>query len=491
MKRIRVPVALLAALLCVGLTTAYAGLESIVDEPAYWDDYSDNDDDYDDYDNDGDEYGESGWEDDTPAPAGDASMPDWYPADPQSFLFFHDENAPRVVDGADLFTDAEEQRMERRIAELRSELQRDIVLFTDESTHGLGRDVYAADFYDFNGYGCGDEREGVCLFICMEPGNRGFRTCCTGPDTRALYTEDVANALDDALYDCLSEGRYAEGAADWIENIRTLYVKGVPFAPDWYPDRGAAFERFHDGSAPRVADQAGLLSAAEVAALGERAAAISRKYGVDVVLLTADEPMTSRQYAEAFYYYNGYGFGRNYDGILLGVFKTPEYSTPWCRVLGFGKGAERLSDVNEKRLSERCDEALESGAYYEAMNGWLNGMEHMLKTGRVPRSAASWGGTAALGAVLGTLFGGISLGGAKRKMRAPRIQRGADAYLAPDGLRVVPLRDDYTGTTTARTYSPPPRESSSGGGSSSGHSSYSSSYSGSSGAGHSGSGRSF
>ena len=35
---------------------------------------------------------------------------------------------------------------------MREELGKDIVVFTDVSTYGLGQDVYAGDFFDFNGY---------------------------------------------------------------------------------------------------------------------------------------------------------------------------------------------------------------------------------------------------------------------------------------------------------------------------------------------------
>ena len=115
---------------------------------------------------------------------GDPALPAWYPKDPLSFPFYHDEKAPRVIDIADIFSGEEEQQMEARLAELRTSLGKDIVILADVSTYGLSRSVYAADFYDFNGYGIGPDREGVCLMICMEPGNRGWWCCCTGPVTR-------------------------------------------------------------------------------------------------------------------------------------------------------------------------------------------------------------------------------------------------------------------------------------------------------------------
>jgi uncharacterized membrane protein YgcG len=416
-----------------------------------------------------------------------SGMPYWYPADTQQFTFFHDDTAPRVVDDADILTASEERRMESRLAELRAELGRDIVVFTDNSTHGLSRAVYAADFYDFNGYGIGDEREGFCLFICMEEGNRGFWTCGTGSDTKSLHTEDVANALDDVLYEYMASGQYAAGIEDWIENIRTLYRTGMPFAPKWYPERGSKVERFHDASAARVTDELDVLSASEISELERRIAELSQKYGIDFVVHLSRNPVgiSEQQFEETYYRVMGYGLGSDYDGIQMTIYDNGLYWSG-CHVGSYGGCAGKLSDTARERLEERCDDRIYDGVY-KALDEWLSQTEHVLKTGRAPRSLGSWLKTALLGLLGGTLVGGIALAGAKRRMRTPRILMNADAYVVRGGLRVAKVRDDFTGTTTSRRYHPPQRESSG----SSGGSSYSSSYSGSSGASHSGSGRSF
>ena len=136
-----------------------------------------------------------------------SDKPAWFPVNPDSFPEYHDETAPRIVDTADLFTEEEEMQMEARLAEIRSELNKDIVVATDVSSYGLDQSIYAADFYDFNGYGIGDQFEGVVLFICMDPNDRGWFVTCTGPETRALYTEQIANQMDDMLYEVWKKDR--------------------------------------------------------------------------------------------------------------------------------------------------------------------------------------------------------------------------------------------------------------------------------------------
>ena len=423
-----------------------------------------------------------------------SDLPAWYLADPALFVPFHDENAPRVVDDADIFTDEEEARMEERVGEIRKELDRDIVVYTNKSACGMDHSIMAADFYDFNGYGCGDDFEGVCLYVCMDPEDRGWWVACTGPDTKGLYTEDIANDIDDALFEFMVDGEYGAGVLDWIENFRMLYVKGDPFAPDWYPERGAkAPERFHDSSAPRVVDDSGILTEEQLQDLRDYAKKISDKYGLDVVVNIAPRSgnLTREEYAKLFYEYNGYGLGDDYDGILLTVFKRQGYQSDNC-LYASGKGLEKLTEVNRERLRGFVQDGMDGGNYHFTLKRFLQQTDHMERTGRVPRSLIYWICMTVLSAVSGVIVGGISLFKASLRMAVPKMQENADAYLVPGSLIVKNLGEVFLGSSTTSKYIPPVSRSSGGGSSSSsGRSSYRSSYSGSSGRSHSGSGRRF
>ena len=418
-------------------------------------------------------------------------MPSWYPAEPEGFAFFSDPDAPRVVDDADIFTDAEEAAMEARLAALREELQRDIVIFTDSSAHGLEHDVYAADFYDFNGYGVGPEREGVCLMICMDPDDRGWWCCCTGPETMALYTETAANQIDDRLYDFMAAGDYGDGAANWIEDLRRLYLTGSPCTPDWLLP-GAEPPAPGDNT-PLVTDDAGLFTAEEAALLEERAREIKHKYGADAAIYTAAESgaYAPEDLADAYYDYMAYG-GKN-GGVLLTVLRHHGYDAEIV-ITAYGAAGDKLTETNRARLTDRCSSPLTGQQYYDMAAGWLDQTEHMLKTGRAPRSAGSWIGTAILALFAGSVFGGIALSRAKKTMSVPSVQTSASRYLAAPP-RVEATADTFLRTETSRVYAPvrvdrdDDRSYHSSG--SSGRSSYKSSYSGSSGATHSGSGRRF
>ena len=425
---------------------------------------------------------------------GDPALPAWYPKDPLSFPFYHDEKAPRVIDIADIFSGEEEQQMEARLAELRTSLGKDIVILADVSTYGLSRSVYAADFYDFNGYGIGPDREGVCLMICMEPGNRGWWCCCTGPVTRGLYDETVANQIDDMLYVYMKAGDYGAGVADWIENIRRLYTTGSPYSEEWAVMDEASFKRFHDPDAPRVVDDAKILSYSEIEKLTQKAADLSDKYGVDVVIHTARSQgaLDRDTYSRKYFLSHGYGFSDEYDGIQLTIFKRPGY-TGAVNVYASGKGLKKLSEVNKNRLEDRCDGLISGGEYYEGASQWLDQTGHMLRTGRAPRSSASWRFTTILEMLAGLIFGSFSLGKAKARMATPQTKENANSYIVQKSIRIRNIANRLLDSRVSEVYSPVKRESSDSGDHSSGggSSTFHSSYSGSSGSSHSGSGRDF
>lgn len=436
--------------------------------------------------------GEAAEASDPMARVGEGSdMPAWYPVNPGSFPDYHDENAPRVVDVADLFTSDEEATMENRLAELRADLQKDIVIFTDVSAYGLGHDVYSADFYDFNGYGIGDDFEGVVLFICMDPNDRGWWVCCTGEETKALYTEEVANQIDDILYEYMVSGKYYEGVSNWIENFRNLYRNGSPYLDDWASLNLADIARTHNAESPRVIDEIGLFTDSEIARISELAAQLSSKYSMDVVIHTALNSgyMSKSEYSEKYYYWGGYGFGDDYDGISLTIFKLPEH-VAFANVYGSGICADKLTEVNRDRLEDRCTNSMGEDHCADAVEAWIGQTDHMMKTGRAPQSRAHWIFWAVVSSLAGMLYGVISLFRAQSTMETPSIAENANAYFVPGSLTMRRVSDTFVNMTTSRRHVP--RETrSSGGSSGGGRSSYKSSYSGSSGRSHSGSGRRF
>ena len=407
-------------------------------------------------------------------------LPAWYPVDPANFQMYHDFEAPRVVDNADLFTDEEEERLAELISDVAVLENKDLVIYTDVTSYGRSHQQWCADFYDFNGYGYSLDREGYCLFICMDPENRGFYTVGTGNESRELQTASNANQIDDELYGYMVDGDYFDGCCAWIVRVYTMYEKGYPFAPDWFPNRNEEFVWEADPSAPRAVDESETLSDEQLSEIGARAKEISDAYDIDVVayvnLNTCQ--MSLQSFIEKFYTFNGYGFSDDRRGFIIGYSYYGDYEA----LSGGGDVFLEMSERQQERLTDKGDG---KGAYDAIMLG-LDDLEHYMKYGRVGRGMAYWIVRLVIEVIVGAAFGGIALSSARKKMETIVPAVSASRYLVDGTLVIDKVEDRFIRTTTTRQYSPRSSGSSSGGGSS-----HSSSFSSSSGSGHSGSGRSF
>ena len=432
----------------------------------------------------------------SPGPGSDKPL--WYPESTVGFQFFNDADAERVVDYADIFTDEEEAAIAQAIALQSARGDADIVVVTDSSAYGMSHTEYADDFYDYNGYGFGPDRDGIVLFICMEPGNRGWWTSVTGKLDPAvssgpvLYTETVANQLDDALYNYMVSGRYGEGVLDWVNNVGTWFTYGIPFAPIWYPtvEEQASFVRERNKTADRISDSAGWFSKSESRALEEQAKEVAENRGVDVVIHTArsDCGMGAMNYAKAFYQYGGYGADNDFSGVLLVMFAETNYYVLYSEgdvpsVMNDSEAVGRLLEASE-------NDAYKGGSAAAGAESYLKQLDKALKNNKVAQSAGTWIFSGVMAALAGLLSGGVSRGSAAASMKTVRTAFDSNDYLVDGSFQVTNSFNQFVGVSTSRVYSPQaqkaPAQPQQGGASefSQGHVS-------SSGSTHSGSGRKF
>lgn len=134
----------------------------------------------------------------------------------------HTDKLPEVYDAADMFTNEEEEWIAQQVRELKESSGMDFVVYTDMTTYGKSRGLQAADFYWDNGYGAGEDRSGGVLFICMEPGNRGWWTAGTGA-AEEYYTERNINDLDDRLEPYMVDGNYSQGVIHYLQDTDVLF----------------------------------------------------------------------------------------------------------------------------------------------------------------------------------------------------------------------------------------------------------------------------
>lgn len=121
---------------------------------------------------------------------------------------------PRLVDGADILSSTEEEKLLNDLDRLSEELQFDIVIAT---TNGLGgeyiRDV-ADDYYDYNGFGYGANGDGCILLVDM--GNRDWWISTCGYGITAL-TDAGIQYIGEQFESDLSDGNYYYAFDTFIE----------------------------------------------------------------------------------------------------------------------------------------------------------------------------------------------------------------------------------------------------------------------------------
>lgn len=146
-------------------------------------------------------------------------MPYWYADDVANFQNYHAENPPRVVDDMGLLTEAQKAELTEQVQRICDTYDFSYVIFIDDNTYNLSKDVYAADFIYFGGYGKGDDFSAVCFFLCLQDGNRGWRTVSTN-SYEDIFTSDVTYTIDEIVDRDMRSGNYFEALkkqADYIE----------------------------------------------------------------------------------------------------------------------------------------------------------------------------------------------------------------------------------------------------------------------------------
>ena len=141
----------------------------------------------------------------------------------------------RVEDGAELLTDEEEQTLIEKLDSISANQLLDVVVVTTNTTNGKSPMEYADDFFDYNGYGMGEDRDGVLLMIDM--GQRDYWISTSGYGITAFTDAGIAY-IGDRIVGDLGNGNYAEAFdvfADLCDDFVTQAKNGKPYDTSHMP----------------------------------------------------------------------------------------------------------------------------------------------------------------------------------------------------------------------------------------------------------------
>ena len=120
----------------------------------------------------------------------------------------------KVVDNANLLTEAEEGHLEQLASEISQRQQCDVVILTEYGLGGKSPMDYADDYFDYNGYGYGADRTGILLLLNMQ--ERDWRISTCGAAIQA-FTDDGIQYLWSKCSSRISGGSYADGFEAYLE----------------------------------------------------------------------------------------------------------------------------------------------------------------------------------------------------------------------------------------------------------------------------------
>lgn len=123
-----------------------------------------------------------------------------------------------LIDNAGVISEDAEARLKKQMLDVSEKRKAQLVIVTVNSIGTYTARDYAANFYDYNGYGYGKKNNGVLvLYKHGEIGDRDLWIATTGDAIRQFTDAEIELALDDLQYNIV-DGDYDTAFASFIHN---------------------------------------------------------------------------------------------------------------------------------------------------------------------------------------------------------------------------------------------------------------------------------
>jgi uncharacterized protein len=143
-------------------------------------------------------------------------------------------DTPKIVDEYDLLTTEQEEDLEEKARKIVDKYDMDVVIVTVWSLGGKSAEAYADDYFDYNGYGIGEDYSGCLFLLSMEYRDWAISTC--GDSIYAL-TDYGIEQLFESCKDYLSDDRDYKAFDVYLDQLDyyfRAYENGSPI--DGYHD---------------------------------------------------------------------------------------------------------------------------------------------------------------------------------------------------------------------------------------------------------------
>lgn len=134
------------------------------------------------------------------------------------------ESTEKVYDYAGLLTESEEEELYNQILEYIQTYNMDMVVVTTNENNKSSSMAYADDFYDYNGFGIGEDNSGLLFLIDMDKRNMWIST--TGKAIE-LYNDVRIDNILDYTYNKIVDEDYFGCASEFIKYSKYFANKGI------------------------------------------------------------------------------------------------------------------------------------------------------------------------------------------------------------------------------------------------------------------------
>jgi uncharacterized protein len=132
---------------------------------------------------------------------------------------------PKVYDKASIFTKSELEKLEGDARKISEELKLDVVIVSIDDNEGKTSRAYADDFYDNNGFGYGEDADGILMLINMEDREVYISTCGIAIK---YFTDARIEGILDVVYADLADGNFGDAATSFLDEVDYLVRQGIP-----------------------------------------------------------------------------------------------------------------------------------------------------------------------------------------------------------------------------------------------------------------------
>lgn len=163
----------------------------------------------------------------------ESAVPTENPAIPE------ERQKPLLVDDAGLLTEEESSALLNKLEDISQKYENEVGIVTVNSLEGKTAEAYADDYYDYNGYGYGENDDGLLILISM--GEREWAISTYGYSHTVAFTDAGLEFISGEFKSKLSSGNYADAFncfADQCDDFLRQAATGEPYDVDNMPSKG-------------------------------------------------------------------------------------------------------------------------------------------------------------------------------------------------------------------------------------------------------------